>query len=147
MTTTPEERCFHSFKASAVPCPFGCHPGELAALRRMPVTDEDRKFVIVKSKAMRNNDPQNQASRRALQLEGQTLAGCFALRVAAAATTNTRFLWRMSCGHEEIRDGTEMRMAQKASQTLQCKACSHQDRKQKEADARNAKRAAKKVVT
>lgn len=142
MKQLEESRCHHSYKASSVPCPFGCHPRELAALRGLPVTDEDRRAVLVRSRAVRNSDIQAQASRRALQLEGQTLAGCFAIRLAAAATANTRFLWRMSCGHEEIRDGTELRMAEKSGQVLTCKACAKTERRSTQAAARSAKRAA-----
>lgn len=79
--------------------------------------------AIVRSKAMRGSTLQSNDSRRVLQLEGQTLAGCLALRRAADATANTRFWMRMSCEHEEIRDGTEMRTAHKKGLILKCKPC------------------------
>ena len=118
------ELCRHQFRIEGgwLPCPY-CKPDEAAALRGAPTTAEDRRIIVIKSAAMRNQEFEHIAKKRMLQLVGQTLAGCVALRVAADSTANTRFLWRMSCGHEEVRDGTEIKTFDKNGATATCKAC------------------------
>lgn len=128
-----EARCRHTYLASATPCPFGCHPVELAAIRGLTVTEEDRAAVAAKSAAMRNGALQvGIGNGRALDLIDQTLAGCKALRLAADGDTKTRFLFRMSCGHEEIRAGSDVRFAHKNGQTLICTPCQKVARKKRQ---------------
>lgn len=80
-----------------------------------------------------------QKPSRTLDLAGKTVAGCAVDRLAADATANSRFHCVMSCGHQQIVDGTVLMSAQRAGQRLKCKACAKADGRQ----AREAKRLAK----
>lgn len=122
-----EERCKHGNMKSWMPCSF-CHPAELGA----PSTPEQKAAVALKGAAMRTGPHSFEVTNsRALNLEGQTLAGCYVLRRAADATHASRFLCKMSCGHEEVVTGSDLKMEAKAGKTVSCKACAKAARRKR----------------
>lgn len=117
------ERCPCGHDAAWLPCPKH-HAAAVAAMLGAPTTTEQKAAVALKGAAMRTGPHSFEVKNsRALDLEGQTLAGCYVLRRAADATHATRFLCKMACGHEEVVTGSDLKMEAKAGRIVNCKAC------------------------
>lgn len=137
-----ELNCQHGWRKASgswLPCP-ACKTEETAALQGAPVTPEQHAAVAAKGAAMRNGALElDVRNPRTLALEGKTLAGCKVGKMAANATSNTRFHVEAACGHRAIIAGTDLKQAEKAGRVVKCPPCTRADGKAKRAQKREAR--------